>query len=92
MAVLTTMQCPICKATDGFSASEYVMPYRTGTVRAPALECLACGAIVLDEVASHIDKDLECVRQAQCGVRKVLECLIMTERGSSKNGKCSHRR
>jgi len=59
------MQCPVCRTTAGFSASDYVMPYQSGTVRAPALECLACGAIVLDEIAAHTDKDLESVRQAQ---------------------------
>jgi hypothetical protein len=34
-------------------------------VRAPALECLECSAIVLDEIAAHTDEELESVRQAQ---------------------------
>jgi C4-type Zn-finger protein len=59
------MQCPACKTTAGFSASEYRIPYQSGPVRAPALECLECSAIVLDEIAAHTDKELESVRQAR---------------------------
>jgi hypothetical protein len=59
------MKCPICNATAGFSEAEYVIPLETGTMRAPALECRACSAIVLHQVAAHTDAELAWVRLAQ---------------------------
>jgi hypothetical protein len=59
------MRCPICNATDAFEATEYVMPHPSGTVRAPALECWECGAVVLTEIVAHSDKGLAAVREAQ---------------------------
>jgi hypothetical protein len=65
VAVATTMRCPICNAENAFEATEYVMPRLGGTVRAPALECLECHAVVLNEVAAHSTQELEAVREAQ---------------------------
>jgi hypothetical protein len=45
--------------------TEYVMPHPSGTVRAPAIECLECGAVVLNEIVAHSDKELAAVREAQ---------------------------
>jgi hypothetical protein len=59
------MRCPVCNATDAFDATEYVMPHPSGTTRAPALECLECGAIALNEILAHSDKELAAVREAK---------------------------
>jgi hypothetical protein len=59
------MRCPICKAADACEATEHVMSHPSGTVRAPALECVECCAVVLHEVAPKSDKELAAVREAQ---------------------------
>ncbi len=66
------MQCPICNATAGFSEAEYFMPREMGAVRAPALECRACRAIVLAEAAAHTYAELAAVRLAQALRRSVV--------------------
>jgi len=59
------MRCPICNSSGGFRATEYVMPQRSGALRAPGLECLECGAVVLNEGAARSDGELEAVHEAQ---------------------------
>jgi C4-type Zn-finger protein len=59
------MHCPICNSADTFNMTEYVMPHPSGTVRAPAIECSECGAVVLNEVVAHSAKELAAVREAQ---------------------------
>jgi hypothetical protein len=71
VAVVISMHCPICNATAGFLATEYVMPFRNRTLRAPALECVDCGAIVLDEITARTDQELESLQQALT-LRRVL--------------------
>jgi hypothetical protein len=66
------MPCPICNATAGFSEAEYLMLRGMGGVRAPALQCRACRAIVLHEVAAHTDAELAAVRLAQAARRSIV--------------------
>jgi hypothetical protein len=57
--VLAGMRCNICGG-DRLTASEY----RTGSVRAPAMECVACHAIVLDESLATSEQERDSVRLA----------------------------
>jgi hypothetical protein len=54
------------------------MPYSTGTVRAPALECLACHAIVLRDIASCIGEEWATLRQAH----SARHAAILSPRGA----------
>jgi hypothetical protein len=79
------MPCPICNATAGFSEAEYLMLRGMGGVRAPALQCRACRAIVLHEVAAHTHAELAAVRLAQAARRSIVGASesLSSERGGA---------
>lgn len=53
------MRCRVC-GHDGMGETEY----RTGSVRAPALECRRCHAIQLDERVAKSEQERDSVRRA----------------------------
>jgi hypothetical protein len=53
------MRCDVCGGT-GFTATEY----RTGEMSAPAMECIRCHAIVLEEGAARTKEERESVKIA----------------------------
>ncbi len=61
MGVQGVMCCTICDGKD-FVVVEYVT---TGGVRAPALRCVRCDAIHLDEAVARSTEELDSVRLAK---------------------------
>ncbi len=53
------MHCKVC-GSDQLIETEY----ETGSLRAPALECVKCHALNLDERAAKSERDLDSVRRA----------------------------
>ncbi len=53
------MRCTVCGG-DRFVSTEY----RAGSVEAPALECLTCGAVVLEEAVARTEEERESVKMA----------------------------
>jgi hypothetical protein len=66
------MRCPICDATAGFSEVEYTISREMFDLHAPALECRACRAILLQEVAARTQMELAAVRLAQAVRRSIV--------------------
>jgi hypothetical protein len=58
-AVSASVKCSVC-GSDRFIASEYKMDGG----KAPALECVRCHALNLDEAAASSDEERDCVRLA----------------------------
>ncbi len=54
-----TMRCDVC-GSESLTATEYC----AGSVRAPAMECTRCHAIVLDEAVATSDQERDSVRMA----------------------------
>jgi hypothetical protein len=53
------MTCPVCGNED-FVTTEY----KAGDIVAPALECMACKAVVLDVEAGRTDEERESIKLA----------------------------
>lgn len=68
------MRCNIC-GCESLTATEYC----AGSVRAPAMECSQCHAIVLDESVATSDEERDSVRMAvavraaQCAAEPLAE-------------------
>lgn len=60
-------------------------------MRAPALECLHCGAVVLNEIVAHSGKELAAVRKAQ-NLRLDMIAEMDHPRASRRSGDVAARR